>query len=259
IGSASNWGVVGSATPNGWNGPDLVLYQTGTANVYQGYVNLTDGEIKFRPDNTWGSDFGDNGNNIGVTAGIYKVTINTDNKTFTLESDQRAMFHTDGQNLEIESIPTFTDGYAITKFKNVDRNGDAGSDTSGNFTDMDFPLFRLADVYLMYAEAVKQGGSGGSEGQALIYLNDVRKRANAVPVSSLTLDLILNERGRELYWEGSRRTDLIRFGRFSSGSYVWPWKGGVADGVSTPAYLDLYPIPATDINANPNLTQNDGY
>jgi len=258
IGPASNWGVVGSATPNGWDGPDLTLYETGTTGVYQGYVNLADGEIKFRPDNTWGSDFGDNGSNISVTAGLYKITINTTDQTYTLENDQRAMFYTDGQNLEIESIPTFTDGYAITKFKNVDKNGVAGSDTSGNFTDTDFPLFRLADVYLMYAEAVLRGG-GGDEATALSYVNQLRARANAVPVSSINLDLILNERGRELYWEGTRRTDLIRYGRFTDGNYVWPWKGGVAEGTSTPSFRNLLPIPSTDLNANPNLTQNPGY
>lgn len=259
IGTASNWGVVGSATPNEWNGPDLTLYQTGTPDVYQGYVNLTDGEIKFRPDNSWGSDFGDNGSNISVTAGLYKITINTADKTFSLENDQRAMFHTDGQNLEIAEIPPFTEGYAITKFKNVDKNGQAGSDTSGNFTDTDFPLFRLADVYLMYAEAVLRGGSGGDQSTALSYINLLRSRANAVPVSSINLDLILNERARELYWEGTRRTDLIRYGRFTDGNYVWPWKGGVINGTSTASYLDVFPIPATDLNANPNLTQNDGY
>lgn len=258
IGPASNWGVVGSATPNGWDGPDLTLYETGTTDVYQGYVNLADGEIKFRPDNTWGSDFGDNGSNISVTAGLYKVTINTADQTYTLEKDDRAMFYTDGQNLEIESIPTFTDGYAITKFKNVDKNGVAGSDTSGNFTDTDFPLFRLADVYLMYAEAVLRGG-GGDEATALSYVNLLRARANAVPVSSINLDLILNERGRELYWEGTRRTDLVRYGRFTDGNYVWPWKGGVAEGTSTPSFRNILPIPSTDLNANPNLTQNPGY
>ncbi|MCF6182027.1 RagB/SusD family nutrient uptake outer membrane protein [Lutibacter sp.] len=258
IGAASNWGIVGDATPNGWNGPDLTLYQTGTANVYQGYVNLIDGQIKFRPDNSWGSDFGDNGSNIDVTAGLYKITINTLDKTYTIEKDQRAMFYTDGQELEIASVSTFTDGYAITKFKNVDKNGNPGSDAGGQFVDTDFPLFRIADVYLMYAEGVLRGG-GGDEATAISYVNLLRTRAGAVPVSSINLDLILNERARELYWEGTRRTDLIRYGRFTDGNYVWPWKGGVAEGTSTPSYRNILPIPSSDLNANPNLTQNPGY
>jgi len=261
IGSVSNWGVVGSATPNSWDGPDLSLFQTGSADVYQGYVQLGDGEIKFRPDNSWGSDFGDNGNNIAVSAGLYKITINTSSSTFTIDpfqSDSRAMFHTDGQELEIASVPTFTDGYAITKFKNVDKAGNAGSDSSGNFTDTDFPLFRIADVYLMYAEATLRGG-GGDEATAISYMNLLRTRANSTTVSSIDLDFILNERARELYWEGTRRTDLIRYGRFTDGDYVWPWKGGVAEGTSTPSFRNLLPIPSSDLNANPNLTQNTGY
>ncbi|AMC11974.1 hypothetical protein Lupro_12190 [Lutibacter profundi] len=268
IGAASNWGLVGSATANGWGGPDMSLHQTGTANVYAGFFNLSDGEIKFRRDNDWGFNFGDNGadgtledggSNIVIAAGLYKITLDLGNLTYTIEQDPRAMFHTDGQTLEIESISTFTDGYAVTKFKNVDRNGMPGSDTSGNFTDTDFPLFRIADVYLMYAEATLRGG-GGSEATAVSYMNELRDRAgNFGKVTSINLDFILNERARELFWEGHRRTDLIRFGKFTDGNYVWPWKGGVMEGTSTPSYLNLLPIPATDLNANPNLTQNAGY
>lgn len=260
IGAASNWGIVGSATPNSWGGPDLILYQTSTADVVQAYVNLVDGEIKFRSDNAWnGSDFGDNGSNIAVTTGFYKVTVNVNTQVYSIEKDPRAMFFTEDQNLEIESISTFSDGYAVTKFKNLDRNGVPGSDTSGTFTDTDFPLFRLADVYLMYAEATLRGG-GGDEATAVSYMNLLRARANNFgTVTSIDLDYILNERARELFWEGHRRTDLIRFGKFSDGDYVWPWKGGVKEGTSTPGYLDLLPIPATDLNANPNLTQNPGY
>lgn len=257
LGTASNWGIVGAL--NGWGGtPDLVLYETGTNGVYQAYYNLPDGDIKFRPDNSWGSDFGDNGNNISVTEGTYKVTINVNEQSYSLEQDPRGLFHTDGQTLEIESIPTFTDGYAVRKFKNVDRNGIAGSDTEGEFTDTDFALMRLADVYLMYAEAVLRGG-GGSEATAISYINNLRERDNFGVVTSIDLDFVLDERARELYWEGHRRTDLVRYGRFSDGNYVWPWKGGVQEGISTPGYLDLFPIPATDLNTNPNLTQNEGY
>lgn len=268
IGTASNWGIVGDATPNGWGGPDTSLYETGTANVYEGYFNLTDGELKFRRDNNWSFNYGDNGTdgtledggqNIPIKAGLYKITLDLNALTYKIETDPRAMFHSDGQELEIESISTFTDGYAVTKFKNVTQTGAPGSDTSGNFTDTDFPLFRLADVYLMYAEAVLRGG-GGSQATAISYINDIRTRANGFgSVSTIDLDFILDERARELFWEGHRRTDLIRYGRFTGGSYLWPWKGGVKDGASTSSHLDVMPIPSTDLNANPNLTQNTGY
>jgi hypothetical protein len=125
-------------------------------------------------------------------------------------------------------------------------------------------LFRLADIYLMYAEAVKRGGSGGDEGTALNYVNALRERAygNAsgnINANQLTLDFILDERARELFWEGYRRTDLIRYGRFSQSTYLWPWKGGVSDGASTAITYNLFPIPSADVSANSNLTQNLGY
>ncbi len=177
-------------------------------------------------------------------------------------TDKRAMFFTDGQKLEINDVGKFTDGYAITKFKNITSTGAPGSDLT--FPDTDFPLFRLADVYLMYAEAVVRGGQGGDMATAVNYINKLRERAYGnnsgdITANDLTLDFILNERARELYWEAQRRTDLIRFGKFTGGSYLWPWKGGVKDGTATDSHYNLYPIPASDITANPGLKQNPGY
>jgi hypothetical protein len=130
--------------------------------------------------------------------------------------------------------------------------------------DTDFPLFRLADVYLMYAEAVLRGGSGGDAATALNYVNMIRTRAYGdeggnVVSADLTLDFILDERAREFYWEAQRRTDLIRFGKFSGGDYLWEWKGAEKNGRSIDAKFNIYPIPAADVIANPNLTQNSGY
>lgn len=173
------------------------------------------------------------------------------------ETDKRAIFFTDGQTLEIEDISIFNEGYAIAKFKNVTSTGDPGS--SLEFVDTDFPMFRLADVYLMYAEAVLRGGTGGTTGEALGYVNDLRDRAEADPVGSIDLEFILNERARELYWECHRRTDLIRFGKFTGGEYLWPWKGKVKEGIATDSKYNLFPIPASDLTANPNLVQNTGY
>lgn len=176
--------------------------------------------------------------------------------------DARAMFHTDGQRKEITSISNFNHGYAVTKYRNVDVNGDWGRDTTGEFPDTDFPMFRLADAYLMYAEAVIRGG-GGSASQAVTYINELRERAygdesgNIRPLD-LTLNFILNERGRELYWEAHRRTDLIRFNQFTENG-VWAFKGGVPQGTTTQPFRNLFPIPASDLGVNTNLTQNPGY
>ena len=70
---------------------------------------------------------------------------------------------------------------------------------------------------------------------------------------------MIDERGRELMLEGHRRTDLIRFGRFTGGSYLWPWKGNVENGATIPSTYNLFPIPLPALQANPNLTQNPGY
>lgn len=178
-----------------------------------------------------------------------------------LSGDSRAQFHTQGQSLEIEDVGNFADGYAIGKFKNVDVNGAAGSDATGDFVDIDFPIFRLADAYLMYAECTLRGG-GGSAVDAVNYVNLLRERAfgnNSQNVSTINLDFILDERARELHWEAHRRTDLIRFDKFTGGSYLWPWKGNVPNGAPTSSFRDLFPLPAAALAGNPTLVQNPGY
>lgn len=179
-------------------------------------------------------------------------------------TDKRAMFWSAGQNLQIIDISQFTDGYGITKYKNVTSTGAAAPHADPDFVDTDYPMFRLADVYLMYAEATVRGGAGGDNGLALVYVNGLRERAYGntsgnIVASGLTLDFLLDERARELYWEGHRRTDLIRFGKFTTDAYLWPWKGKVADGIATESYRNLFPIPAADLGANPTLKQNIGY
>lgn len=205
------------------------------------------------------SDFGINGGWFGVrtTPTFVEQFPNEENS-----ADGRELLYTDGQNKDIVSVSTFTDGYAVTKYRNVDINGDSGSDTSGNHTDIDFPMFRLADAYLMYAEAVLRDG-GGSMGTAVGYINQLRERAYGntsgnIDQADLDLDFIIDERSRELYWECHRRTDLIRFNQFSE-SGVWQWKGGVQQGTATESFRDLMPLPATDLGINTNLEQNPGY
>jgi hypothetical protein len=175
--------------------------------------------------------------------------------------DKRAQFYTSGQNLEIADLTAFTDGLAVTKYKNVKRDGSNGS--SQDFSDIDVPLFRLAEMYLIYAEAaVKLPGTDATT--ALGYINTLRTRAYGntsgnITLSQLTADFILDERARELYWEGFRRTDLIRYNKFVEGTYLWPWKGGVMGGTAVSPIRKLYPIPSRDINSNTNLKQNTGY
>lgn len=172
-----------------------------------------------------------------------------------------AIFYTNGQNLAVTSLGDFSAGLAFPKYQNVTSTGAMGSHPT--HTDIDFPMFRLADAYLMYAEAVLRGG-GGSSAQALTYVNQIRQRAYGDPSGDITagqLDLpfVLAERARELIWEGHRRNDLIRYGLFTGGTYLWSWKGNTQTGTSTADTRNLYPIPASELLANPNLTQNPGY
>ena len=197
-------------------------------------------------------DFG-----INTGWGGYRTTKGLVN-TFTDTLDNRYLFYTDGQNLEVNSIGTFTDGYAVAKWRNVDRNGNDGVDPTGDFVDIDYPMFRLAEVYLMYAEAAVR--SGGDTGKGAGYLNELRDRAGIDDIGNdYTAMDVLDERARELYWEAQRRTDLIRYGRYTGGAYLWPWKGGVMEGTSVSDHLGIYPLPESDLSANPNLDQNPQY
>ncbi|MEM9929779.1 MAG: RagB/SusD family nutrient uptake outer membrane protein, partial [Bacteroidota bacterium] len=272
-----NFGIIGSATPGGWDADTDMTYNPETG-AWEVELQLIGGqEIKFRANDDWALNYGDTGadglleeggDNIAINRdGLYKVSLflNKADYTFGIEipsSDGRAMFFTEGQTLDIDDVSQFEQGYAITKFKNVTRDGVVGSDLT--FPDTDFILFRLGDVYLMYAEAVLRNGSGGSIDQAIDLINELRERsygttAGNIQRSDLTLPFILDERARELYWECHRRTDLVRFGQFTDGDYVWPLKGNTPQGTQTPAFRDIFPIPASDIGANPNLQQNSGY
>lgn len=212
-------------------------------------------------DNMNPNDYGVNGGWFGIRSTKRLPQLFTDPSGNT---DRRAQFVQN--NLEINDLSKFADGWAVSKYKNKTRGGVDGSDPQKTFADNDFPLFRLAEMYLIYAEAtLRPGSTGGNTTTALQYINLLRTRAyngstagNIIP-ADMTLDFILDERGRELYWEGFRRSDLIRYNKFTEASYLWPWKGGVKDGRGVDAFRKVYPIPLTDIISNPNLKQNPNY
>lgn len=201
-------------------------------------------------------DFGVNGGWGGL-----RTTSALVNKMGT--GDSRAMFHTDGQSLEIQDITSFSEGYAVTKFKNIKSDGTSGNDTSGNFVDTDLPLIRLPEIYLNYAEATLRGGNG-SISTAVNLINELRERAYGntngnISSGDLDLDFVLDERARELYWEGQRRTDLVRYNYFTTNAYLWPFKGDAAQGTAVGSFRNLFPIPTNTLISNPNLQQNTGY
>lgn len=166
----------------------------------------------------------------------------------------------------------FTRGYSCMKWRNVTKdNGDAPSGSV--YTSIDFPLLRTSEAYLTAAEAILRGANG-TRTEALKYVNEIRMRAymsdsyakagvksdvsGKITDSELTLDFILDERQREFYTECQRRTDLVRFGKFTSGKN-WDWKGGQCHGTNVSSHLKVFPIPATEMVINPTLKQNDGY
>ena len=131
-------------------------------------------------------------------------------------------------------------------------------------------MLRISDMMLIYAEAVARSSANGDRAIALDYVRQIRRRAFGSSIAAangladitdtqLTPEFVLDERARELHWEGLRRSDLIRFNKFVENTYLWPWKGGVAAGRSVDVKYKLFPIPLSDLTANPNLTQNTGY
>lgn len=170
--------------------------------------------------------------------------------------DDRALFYAGNEWKVInEKVETFKDGLAVAKWTNIRSDGKPSNDPV--FTDTDVPLFRLGEAYLTYAEAVLR--SGGTNETAMAVVNELRQRSHADPLTAISLDVILDERSRELYFEGQRRTDLVRYGYFTGSNYMWNWKGGQFEGTSVNSFYNLYPIPVSDIIVNRNLEQNPGY
>lgn len=181
-------------------------------------------------------------------------------ETAIAAGDDRALFFGIGRNLVVTQPTEYTSGYAVGKYRNTYAAG--GSPHNSQFIDTDYFLMRSAEAYLIAAEADARINGGSTTATGAGYINALRQRANATTRSSYTLDQILDERSRELYYEGFRRTDLIRYGYFGgdkSRDYLWDWKGGSANGAPFAKYLNVFALPAEDVNANPNLKQNEGY
>jgi hypothetical protein len=252
---------------NDKNNPEIifpVVFDGKLVQSYGGTTFLTHAGVYGTANNDWspvpygiGSGWGGN----RTTPSLFQQFPDT-------AADQRGNFHTAGQTLDVTSQTDFKYGYVPVKYRNVNTAGVAGSDLT--FVDTDYPMFRLADMYLTYAEAVTRGGNGDAS-LALQYVNLVRNRAfkgqpgdNAGAVSAATLrannlQFFLDERSRELHWEATRRTDLIRFNKFTK-NYTWQWKGGASiNGNDVDDHFQLFPLPVSELSINTNLVQNPGY
>lgn len=193
----------------------------------------------------------------------YSPEAGVDKHNSMIRKDKRYAFYDGGGKRKTESkLQDWNTGYLCYKFTNLGWDEAVVTPTSDPNTD--FPLFRLADMYLIYAECALRGATKADRTIALGYINQLRQRATGdasanIKSSDLTLDFILDERARELYWEGQRRSDLVRFGKFTK-DYAWAYKGGTLEGVANvDSKYNVYPISDKDLTANPNLKQNPGY
>lgn len=179
--------------------------------------------------------------------------------------DDRALFFASGRTLDMANVGRFVEGYSCAKWTNV--RADGGPTHDNQFTDTDIPFMRAAEAYLTYAEALYRGGAQVDTLTAYGAISLVRSRAHAKPIndqSLLTLDFVCDEWAREFSMEGRRRMDLIRFNKYgkvngANSGYLWPWKGGEAAGIEIDEKYNLFAIPGSDINANPNIKQNPGF
>lgn len=175
------------------------------------------------------------------------------------DKDKRKMIWTDGQTQYITNLEDGGMGYHACKWTNLTDEGEAASNSAADGCCTDVVYFRLADIYLMAAESVVRGGNGMSRTEALGLVNQIRERAYGNTSGNITdaqmnLDFFIDERGRELYLEYVRRTDLVRFNLYTTADYLWNWKGGVPEGTAVGSRYNYFPIPATEISANHNLS-----
>ena len=194
---------------------------------------------------------------MGISSGWSGLSLTGTFTSKFADNDLRATFFKGGFAQYIDQIRDdvgASNGWKSMKFRNVNHDGTPAQ--AAGFVDIDFPVFRSADAYLMYAECAARDAADKNKGQQ--YLNTIRLRAG-VGELTLTLDNVLDERARELYLEGHRRQDLIRFGYYTTDKYLWEFKGGVQQGQAVESYKNLYPLTSGDTNANGNLTQNEGY
>ena len=191
---------------------------------------------------------------VGKTAEDIRLILEVNPAT----RDDRALFWGEGHTLSCmpNNSQGFFHGLAVPKWYN--QYADGGTPHDASDVDVDFFLLRAAEAYLNAAEAAAQLGQDPKP-----YIDPVRQRAHAQVKASYALDDILDERAREFYFECLRRPDLIRFNKFGglNVSYGWEGKGGsdTYNGAPFDKYYNVYPIPSSEMMANPNLIQNNGY
>jgi hypothetical protein len=185
---------------------------------------------------------------------------NYDTGTYDVADKRGEVFYIKGREESMEdALYVFMNGWSCLKFNNIPHNMTEqeflpSADTE-SFADVDFPMIRLGEIYLIYAEACMHAG-----GDASAQIAALRGRAGVSSDVVIDEDFIMAERARELMWEAHRRTDLIRLGLYETEAYLWPYKGGQSfAGQPFPAYKCIFPLPPTELATNKSLQQNPGY
>lgn len=179
---------------------------------------------------------------------------------YTITDKRGQFFYINGRSEVIEDLSKFLEGWSCFKYNNIphDKTAEQFNETAKikGFSDIDFPMIRLGEIILIYAEACMHTNNASA---ALPYLKKLSDRAGVAAPTEITQDFLVAERARELMWEGHRRTDLIRFGLYNSSSFLWPWKGNSMLGQGFDSHLNIFAVPASELGSNPNLKQNPGY
>lgn len=182
--------------------------------------------------------------------------------TYQVADERGKVFYIKGREESMDgALYSFMNGWSCLKFNNIPHDQTDSSylevSATKGFSDVDFPMIRLGEIYLIYAEACMHLGTPDA---ALPKLAGLSARAGVAPPEAIDTDYLVAERARELLWEAHRRTDLIRFGLYHTADLLWPYKGGDAfAGQPFPAYRCLFPIPPTELATNDALVQNPGY
>jgi len=198
---------------------------------------------------------------VDTIATYGNVAVPATDVTFSKCKDKRVYLKMK-KNMNIPSPSSSGDyGVGVYKFTAKNTDGSQAANYNAAYACTDFPVFRYADALLMRAEALYRLGD---KTNAIKDINAVRTRAYGntsgnITESQLTDQFLLDERGREFYYEAQRRTDLVRFGKFTDGNYNWTWKGGAYKGTNTDKHLNIFPIPGDEVASNPNIKQNLGY
>lgn len=181
--------------------------------------------------------------------------------TYDVNDKRGRMFYIKGRSESMDgALYVFLNGWSCLKFNNIPHNMDQDSylatAASKAYSDIDFPMIRLGEIYLIYAEACMNLGQANT---ALPKVQDLAARAGVTAPTSITQEWLIEERARELMWEGHRRTDLIRYGKFTSSLFLWTYKGGSFSGQGFDDHMKIFAIPASELASNPELHQNPGY